>query len=276
VLQREVVDSAWTAFDGRRGFVLRKPIVDSDWSLLIAIPISGVFASRFLGIIITLQFAITALFYFFGREHGIRDSIQLEKRLELQNEAEGLKIRATTDRLTGLFNRAKFDEQLLSEIARAQRYTTPFSLVLYDIDHFKEVNDAYGHQMGDHVLVGLSEIVARGLREVDFLARWGGEEFVVLLPGCSREMAGLAAEKLRAAIASTTFDPVGSITSSFGVAEFNDGDTAESLMARADNALYRAKMNGRDRVELDLPVVEPTELSPVDDPRLIRKGASSV
>jgi diguanylate cyclase (GGDEF)-like protein len=235
-----------------------------------------VFASRFLGIIITLQFAITALFYFFGREHGIRDSVQLEKRLALQNEAERLKIRATTDRLTGLFNRAKFDEQLLSEIARAQRYNTPLSLVLYDIDHFKEVNDAYGHQMGDHVLVGLSEIVASGLREVDFLARWGGEEFVVLLPGCSREMAGQAAEKLRAAIARTTFDPVGSITSSFGVAEFNDGETAESLIARADNALYRAKMNGRNRVELDLPAAEPTELSPADDPQILREGAPPV
>jgi diguanylate cyclase (GGDEF)-like protein len=234
------------------------------------------FASRFLGIILTLQFAITALFYFFGREHGIRDSVQLEKRLELQSEAEGLKIRASTDRLTGLFNRAMFDETLAQELARSHRYRTPFALVLYDVDHFKEVNDVYGHQMGDRVLVQLSEVVAGGLRQVDFLARWGGEEFVILLPGIGCELAGLAAEKLRAVVAQTAFDQVGSISCSFGVAEFSEGDSSESLIARADNALYRAKMNGRNRVELGLPVVEETELSPVEPPQPARKGAPSV
>jgi diguanylate cyclase (GGDEF)-like protein len=210
---------------------------------------------------------------FFGREQGIRDSIQSEKRLELQSEAESLKIRASTDRLTGLFNRLKFDETLVQEILRSNRYRTPFALLLYDVDHFKEVNDVYGHPMGDRVLVRLSEIVAGGLRQVDLLARWGGEEFAILLPGSSCEQAGLAAEKLRAEIAQTEFDQVGSITCSFGVAEFVEGDTMESLITRADNALYRAKINGRNRVELSLPVAEPTELSPVSDPRTLRNEA---
>jgi len=262
MLESEVKTSAWTNFGGRRGFVQRTPVDNSEWSMVIVIPVTGMFASRFLGIIITLQFAITTLFYFFGREHGVRDSIGMLRRLELQQRADSLQVQATTDPLTGVYNRLKFDEEMLKEIARAQRYAVPLALTLYDVDHFKEVNDVYGHQTGDRVLTGLSAIVARGIRQSDLLARWGGEEFVILLPGTDAVRAGIVADKLRETISQTSFDEAGTITCSFGVANYVEGDTAATLVARADNALYRAKMNGRNRVELDVPVVTTVELAP--------------
>ncbi|KIZ44264.1 MULTISPECIES: sensor domain-containing diguanylate cyclase [Rhodopseudomonas] len=262
MLAAEVKTSAWTTFGGRRGYVLRSPLGQSEWSIVLVIPVTGMFASRLLGIIITLQFAITALFYFFGREHGIRDNIAAVRRLELQRRADLLEIQATTDPLTGAFNRLKFDEELCDEIGRANRYETPLALTLCDIDHFKEVNDVYGHQAGDRVLIELSAMVARGLRQSDLLARWGGEEFVILLPGIDALRAGIVADKLRETIARASFGEVGAVTCSFGVANYVYGDTAATLLARADNALYRAKMNGRNRVEVDTPLIEGVELAP--------------
>jgi diguanylate cyclase (GGDEF)-like protein len=250
MLSDVVATSAWTRFDGTRSYVLRAAIPPSAWSMVIVTPISGMFANRSLGIIITLQLALTALFHFFGREHAIRDSVQLQRRLELQDIAKSLELRATTDPLTRLFNRAKFDEALVHELGRSQRYHTPLSLVVYDIDHFKKVNDRFGHPMGDSVLLRMAELVSGEIRNSDLLARWGGEEFVVLLPDTGGEMARLVAEKLRLVIAQATFDRVGTVTCSFGVAACSDTDTPDSLISRADDALYRAKLNGRNRVEL--------------------------
>ena len=122
--------------------------------------------------------------------------------------------------------------------------------MLYDVDHFKQVNDIYGHQIGDDALVRLSQIVSVQVRNTDLLARWGGEEFVILAPGSDGEMGRQLAEKLAAVIRRTTFDQVGVITCSFGIAQYVPGDSAVTLIARADYALYRAKMNGRNRVEL--------------------------
>ncbi|MEI9805381.1 MAG: GGDEF domain-containing protein [Pseudolabrys sp.] len=142
---------------------------------------------------------------------------------------------------------------------RAQRYKTPLSLILFDIDHFKAINDTYGHQVGDNVLVDLSGFIAGRIRHSDVLARWGGEEFVILTPACTVDMAFRMAANLAAAIRSHAFGAVGKITCSFGVVEFEDSDTAETLMARVDEALYLAKMNGRDRAEMALrhPVAAP-------------------
>ncbi len=144
----------------------------------------------------------------------------------------------------------KFDEALASEMVRAKRYGTPLTLVLYDIDHFKLVNDVYGHQIGDDVLVRLSQIVSVHIRNTDLLVRWGGEEFVILAAGSNSEMARQAAEKLAAANRRTVFDGVEAITCSFGIAQYAAGDSAATLIARADHALYQAKMNGRNRVEV--------------------------
>ena len=262
LLAQEVVESQWTRFDGQRGYVLRRPVVHGDWSLVVTIPLGGIFASRFVGIVITLQLSIIALLYFFGREYGLRDNIRLEQRVELQELAAGLQMQASTDPLTGLFNRWKFNDGLAAEIERFHRQHVPFSLVMYDIDHFKQVNDIYGHQTGDHVLSRASKLVSRALRQNDLLARWGGEEFIVLLVGDGGDAAMAVAEKLRVLIAQTEFETVGRITCSFGAAECAVGDTPDSLIARVDNALYRAKLNGRNRVELALPPI-------VDSPSLM-------
>jgi diguanylate cyclase (GGDEF)-like protein len=122
--------------------------------------------------------------------------------------------------------------------------------VLYDVDRFKSINDTYGHQLGDNVLIELSKLVAGNIRSIDVLARWGGEEFAIMFPGSDGEMASQAAEKLRAAIEQIAIDGIETVTCSFGIAEYADSDTALSLIARADRALYRAKVNGRNRVEL--------------------------
>jgi diguanylate cyclase (GGDEF)-like protein len=203
-----------------------------------------------LGIIVTLLVALMTLIYLFGKERWIHDNVQMEKRLKLQELARDLRFQATTDPLTGLSNRLRFNQALASEMLRSMRYETPLSLVLYDVDNFKSVNDTHGHQIGDKVLVQLSQFVPSLLRNTDLLARWGGEEFVILTPGSDGEMAYQAAEKLRKAVEQIKFDDIGTLTCSFGVAQYVFGDTAESLTSRADDALYRAKLNGRNQVEL--------------------------
>jgi diguanylate cyclase (GGDEF)-like protein len=253
VLDQEIVDAAWTRFDGQRDYIRRRFVDHSQWSLVVAMQSRTIFANRFLGIVITLLVTLITLVYFVGREHGIREHVQMARRLELQELARDLRFKASTDPLTGLYNRSKFDEALAGAMTRAKRYGTPLSLMLYDVDHFKLVNDSRGHQAGDSVLVRLSQIVLLDIRNSDLLARWGGEEFAILAPDSDGEMARQAAEKLRSAIERTTFDEVGSITCSFGVAQYAEGDSAESLIARADHALYQAKASGRNRVELASP-----------------------
>ncbi|WP_249779781.1 sensor domain-containing diguanylate cyclase [Bradyrhizobium sediminis] len=250
VVEREVKDASWVLFNGEHDLVRRSSIEHSQWSVILAMPSAKIHAGRMLGIVATLLMTMMVLIYFFGREYGIRDRIQMNKRIELQELAQNLRLRATTDPLTGLYNRAKFDESLASEVARSQRYKTPLALIMYDVDHFKQVNDVHGHQTGDDVLVRLSEIVFECIRTTDLLARWGGEEFVILAPGLDGPTAYQAAEKLRAAIEQATFSVVGKITCSFGVTEFSEGDSAATLVARADGALYRAKLRGRNRTEL--------------------------
>jgi diguanylate cyclase (GGDEF)-like protein len=250
LLSEEFSGARWTSFGGNREYVERHFADHSQWSLVIAIRNGMIFASRILGIFITLMVTVMALVYFVGREHGIRENVQMDKRLELQELARDLRFQATTDPLTGLYNRLKFDEALANEMSRAKRYGTPLSLVLYDVDHFKQVNDIHGHQIGDDALVRLSQIVAKRIRNTDLLARWGGEEFVILAPGSDGEMARRAAEMLANAVRRIVFDEVGAITCSFGIAQYVAGDSAATLVARADHALYQAKMNGRDRVEL--------------------------
>ncbi len=249
-LQREIVGNVWATFDGERDYVQRRPLAHGDWSLVTWRVTGGIFASRVVGIIITLQMAVLALVFLVGRQRWMHDNVQLEKRFELEELARSLDQRAATDPLTGLFNRRKFDRSLATEIMRAERYKTQLSLMLFDIDHFKKVNDTFGHQAGDNVLMDLSRYVAGHIRNSDVLARWGGEEFVILSPGNSGPMACLFAGNLLAGIGKMQFAEVGSITCSFGIAHYQAGDTAETLLARADDALYRAKSNGRNRIDL--------------------------
>ena len=154
---------------------------------------------------------------------------------------------ATRDSLTGLANRRLFDESLQREVARAQRLSTPLSLLVFDVDHFKQVNDTYGHQTGDTVLREVADALVANTKNYDVAARYGGDEFVVLLPGCSRDDALRVAERVRASIARAVGEAP--VTISAGVATVPDNATdAERLMAAADSALYDAKRTGRDRV----------------------------
>lgn len=169
--------------------------------------------------------------------------------ITLRKQAEAhLQQLATTDTLTGIFNRRRFNELLEADIARHQRYHSPLSLIFFDIDHFKQVNDTYGHQAGDQVLVQLTALVSGSIRTTDALARWGGEEFIILTSGCNLDCARQLAEKLRMAIERLSLPEVGLITCSFGVAEFREGDDQDALVKRVDQCLYQAKESGRNRV----------------------------
>jgi diguanylate cyclase (GGDEF)-like protein len=156
---------------------------------------------------------------------------------------------ATTDPLTGLPNRRALDDCLRSALAAAHRHAENVSVALIDVDHFKRINDRYGHATGDRVLVQLGHRLAADLRATDRLGRWGGEEFLLVCGHTPLPAALELAERLRASVAGFGFGHGDPVTVSIGVAQVRQGDDADSLLARADEALYRAKDAGRDRVE---------------------------
>jgi len=159
---------------------------------------------------------------------------------------------ALRDGLTGLLNRRYWESCLEREFARHQRYDNPVSLVIFDIDHFKRVNDTYGHQTGDEVIRETARITSQLVRETDFAGRYGGEEFVVLLPGTTLDGAAQFAERLRSTIERQQIDYQGSpltFTISLGVATLADDMAGyQALLERADKALYQSKEGGRNRV----------------------------
>jgi len=159
-----------------------------------------------------------------------------------------LKQRATVDHLTQAFNRLKLDEIMPMEIARARRYQRALSVSVLDIDYFKKVNDIYGHIAGDYVLKAIADIVKTNLRKTNYLFRSGGEEFLIVAPEADLNGACIMAERIRKAIEDYRFKAVGTVTVSFGVAQLKDDDTIDSLIERADTAMYQAKANGRNRV----------------------------
>jgi diguanylate cyclase (GGDEF)-like protein len=144
------------------------------------------------------------------------------------------------DPLTHAYNRRKLSELLDQEIKRVERNDKPFSMVMLDIDHFKKINDTHGHDVGDYVLKRMTNLIRENIRDIDILSRYGGEEFVIILPE----------RNLRKVIESACFDKVGQITISAGVSDFMQGDNRESVFKKADNALYIAKNGGRNRVSV--------------------------
>lgn len=154
---------------------------------------------------------------------------------------------ATIDTLTKIYNRQKFNDILGAEIKRANRYKRNLSLIIFDIDHFKLVNDTYGHLTGDEVLKSITSIAKESIRESDFLARWGGEEFTILLTETNIDGAVVLAEKLRVIIAENIYGDVGHKTCSFGVSEYHGGESND-FIKDADSALYFIKENGRNGV----------------------------
>ena len=168
------------------------------------------------------------------------------KKLEEANEV--LRSLSITDKLTGLYNRIQLDKVLNAEIIRSERYNSTFSLIIIDIDHFKLVNDTFGHQTGDRVLLEFAQILKNSVRSADTVGRWGGEEFIVICPETNQEGAEKLAEHLRELVAEHVFTKVGQKTASFGVATYTPGEKEQELISRADEALYEAKNSGRNKV----------------------------
>lgn len=168
---------------------------------------------------------------------------------KLKEKSNLLEYQASHDKLTGLFNRNRFDEIYAKEIKRARRYENDLSIIIFDVDDFKIVNDTYGHQVGDEVLKEMAQIVLTHVREQDITVRWGGEEFLILLPQTNLEGAVLAANKIRIAISEHSFtDKSLTITGSFGVAQLSNEDSEKDFISRTDKLLYEAKKTGKNKV----------------------------
>ena len=166
-----------------------------------------------------------------------------------------LEKQSIVDKLTGVFNRARFDEALDEWTGLFHRYRTPFCLIMFDLDNYKRVNDAYGHVVGDDVLRKYANEVRRNIRAGDIFARWGGEEFVILMPYNNLQTAYEQAERLRKRVEQLDLGVAGNITACFGVTEIKSGDTAESIIQRVDKLMYVGKRSGKNIVikGMDLP-----------------------
>ena len=209
---------------------------------LLALLLLGTVALRFAHLSKRLRLEID------GRRQAERELLESNVQLERL---------ANTDRLTGQWNRLKFEEVAHNEIKRAERYGFPLSLIFLDIDRFKWINDQYGHAVGDGVLSAVAHLIKAHLRDSDSLCRWGGEEFTILMPHTTLEQAMTMAEKLRLLLAAEPLaGPIG-VTASFGVAQWQPGQSLRGLVQYADQLLYRAKALGRNRVECVLPPQRP-------------------
>jgi len=182
-------------------------------------------------------------------QHSLEEKVK-QRTLELELKNEELLKLSITDKLTGLYNRVKLDKTLLYEMNQSLRYENNFCIILIDIDFFKKVNDGYGHQVGDDVLVQSAEVLRNNIRNIDILGRWGGEEFLIICPNTNLEGANVLAKKINNAIKNYTFTTYPkTVTMSLGVSCFAKGLTkVEEIVANADHALYEAKKNGRDQV----------------------------
>ena len=176
--------------------------------------------------------------------------------IELAKHERRLLLETMTDPLTGVLNRRRFTELSLLEAGRARRHGFPFAVLMLDIDHFKRVNDRYGHPVGDQVIKALADLCSRSLRDNDLVARFGGEEFVLTLPQTDLEGAAIVAERVRRAVEqleiATELGPL-KFTISIGISISRSAVPFDQVIETADQALYRAKQGGRNRVELDAP-----------------------
>jgi len=189
---------------------------------------------------------------------GIRQDITLKKVLEEFNQkleeevlqrTKELEKLAITDKLTSLFNRVKIDTQLKYQVNNFKRNSHTFSIIMIDIDFFKDINDTYGHQVGDEVLIALSKILKQSVREVDILGRWGGEEFIIICPNTDEDGAFSLAEIIRINVQEHKYKSIDKLSISCGVASIDDTLDENSILKKADKALYRAKELGRNRVQ---------------------------
>jgi diguanylate cyclase (GGDEF)-like protein len=194
-----------------------------------------------------LQIRLTPVSFIIPLFTGLLFGLMLAKIKVL---SEKLSTMAYTDSLTKIYNRLHFAHFLDAAIDNSKRYGGTFSIIFFDLDHFKDVNDNYGHLVGDEVLEEVTSVVSKANRSADIFARYGGEEFIILAPSTDISGALIHAERLRGEIERHEFRTAGHITSSFGVTTFApETDSLESLLERVDKALYMAKEYGRNRVE---------------------------
>lgn len=186
------------------------------------------------------------------KTQALQDELE-QKNLRLHELVDEVKKLAITDPLTGLYNRRHMNKILNREFQRVKRYDKELSCLMVDVDHFKSVNDTFGHAAGDDVLMGIAEAFRKTLRTVDIICRWGGEEFVILMPETSLEKAKEAAHRLLEAVSCAHIKPIDkTITISIGVSNtrVTEIDAADAIISRADEALLEAKRNGRNRMEI--------------------------
>jgi diguanylate cyclase (GGDEF)-like protein/PAS domain S-box-containing protein len=176
-----------------------------------------------------------------GRFFSFVRDITDRKKLEVE-----LVQAATYDSLTGVFNRKSLEEKIEGEVERAKRYGSTFSLIMFDIDDFKHINDTLGHHVGDKVLQGIAEMVKLNVRVLDTVGRWGGEEFMILLSETNHSEAAIVAEKLRTALANHRTGEADHITASFGITSYQADDTLDTIFKRVDDLLYSAKNSGKN------------------------------
>lgn len=199
-----------------------------------------------LGISSVILVAVIFVILRYGFGFYIRDVKRVHRKLVHKNRILG-KL-TNLDHLTKIANRRRIDEVIQKEYKRGHRYGQPLSLVLFDVDNFKKINDVYGHNRGDKVLKTIAKLVRSSVRESDFFGRWGGEEFVIVCTETAAEEAVKVAEKLRRQISEYEFEEVGSLTCSFGVGQFDFNASIEMSVHNTDMALYRAKEEGKNRV----------------------------
>jgi len=180
------------------------------------------------------------------------EQIVEERTAELKEANETISRLAAIDELTKLFNRRSFNDSAAAALSAARRHEFPLSMVMVDLDHFKSINDTFGHSEGDQILIAFADLLREMIRTEDVAARWGGEEFIMILPHTTREAAAALAERIRVAFEqhSVHAKPV-SLSASFGVVQLQEGDDVDNLIRRADDALYRAKNQGRNQVVVE-------------------------
>lgn len=223
--------------EGQKVFVNSHYIKEFDWYLIVEqrVQTTTQALSRTLKVNILLALIVTAI-------------ILTIAHFAFNNYQRRLESMATTDKLSGAFNRTSFDIKIAEQIAKYQKQQLPFTLILLDIDHFKAINDKFGHIEGDKVIQGIARVCQESCRENDSVCRWGGEEFLILLPDTKTDEALTIARRIQKALSNASF--IRPITASLGVAEYRKDESLENYLVRLDEAMYSAKNNGRNRVEI--------------------------
>lgn len=200
-----------------------------------------------LKISIAAIFLIVLIVYWNRKIIKANDLLKIAKK-DIEEKNKLLEKLSITDDLTKIYNRRKLDELLQNELNRCERFSHTFTVAILDIDYFKKINDTYGHQMGDKVLIKIADILKTHMRKTDFVGRFGGEEFVIICPESDKNGTYTLIENIRKSIANYDFKEINKITASFGISAFRKKDTIDSLLKRADVALYQAKASGRNKV----------------------------